>query len=142
MATEGEKERLFVREYALPELPAVVEALRTWASGVPRWLLYGPLGAGKTALVRAWVGSEAHSPTFSYIHHYPHAVHVDLYRFPADIPSRWAELEELLETAPLLFIEWADLLPFPVPLPAVEVSLEPISEERRRLRAYLQLPSL
>ncbi|GIV23954.1 MAG: tRNA (adenosine(37)-N6)-threonylcarbamoyltransferase complex ATPase subunit type 1 TsaE [Bacteroidia bacterium] len=127
----------YERIYSLEELPAVVEALRSWAPGVPRWLLYGPLGAGKTQLVRAWLGPEVSSPTFTYIHPYSRGVHVDLYRFPFHSPSRWAELYDLLEEAPLIFVEWADKLPEPPPLPYVALFIEVLPNSLRKIRAIL-----
>lgn len=127
----------YERIYSLEELPAVVEELRKWAAGVPRWLLCGPLGAGKTELVRAWLGPEVSSPTFTYIHHYAQAIHVDLYRFPLHSPSRSVELYDLLEKAPLIFVEWADKLPEPPPLPYVALFIEVLPNPLRKIRAIL-----
>lgn len=130
--------RSYQRLFTEAELPQVIQELREWAPTASRWLLVGPLGAGKTRLVRSWIGETASSPTFTYIHYYPSAVHIDLYRFPVDSPTRWAEVYEALEEAPLIFVEWADKLPFPPPLPAVWVEVSPLSETVRKLTATLK----
>lgn len=83
-------------------------------------LLYGQLGAGKTAFVRGFVqgrgvaGDEVSSPTFTLIQEYGGGAvyHVDLYRLqPAEVDD--LGLEELPESGGLLCIEWADRLPRP-----------------------------
>lgn len=87
-------------------------------------LLDGPLGAGKTTLVAALVaalGSDAAvtSPTYTLVHEYPTpdgvVVHVDAYRLGD--PARLWELglEDYLDRARLVAVEWggglADALP-------------------------------
>lgn len=83
-------------------------------------LLYGQLGAGKTAFVRGFVqgrgvaADEVSSPTFTLIQEYGGGAvyHVDLYRLePAEVDD--LGLEELPEGGGLLCIEWADRLPRP-----------------------------
>ena len=80
-------------------------------------VLSGPLGAGKTTLVRGLaraVGSTASvaSPTYAYVHEYPTPggplVHVDAYRL--EDPRRlWSMgLAEMLERARLTVIEWGE----------------------------------
>lgn len=127
----------YQRCYALAELPQVIAEVQALGSGLRIWLLEGPLGSGKTTFVRAWIGEEAASPTFTYIHWYQRAVHVDLYRFPWHIPSRWAELEEAIQTAPLLFIEWADRLPFSLAPPWAKVVFIPQEASRRCLQVSI-----
>ena len=84
-------------------------------------LLYGELGAGKTAFVRGFVegvGIGAHevsSPTFTIIQQYGggdgRVYHVDLYRLGPDEVEDLG-LEELPERGGLACIEWADRLPW------------------------------
>ena len=85
-------------------------------------LLFGELGAGKTAFVRGFVegvgiaADEVSSPTFTVIQEYGgdgRVYHVDLYRLGPDEVEDLG-LEELPERGGLVCIEWADRLPWPV----------------------------
>ncbi|MGE4553026.1 MAG: tRNA (adenosine(37)-N6)-threonylcarbamoyltransferase complex ATPase subunit type 1 TsaE [Desulfovibrionaceae bacterium] len=122
--------------------PAATEALgrelaRVLAgrSPVPALLLSGPLGAGKTTLVRALVealpgaeGAEVASPSFNILNLYPTTppvAHFDLYRLEGLPPG-----EEFLELAgdgtTLLVVEWSEHLPPDlVPDPALTLRLTP-----------------
>lgn len=101
-------------------------------------LLSGPLGAGKTTLVRALVEAlpggdqaEVASPSFNLMNRYPttpETVHVDLYREAGGVLGD--ELEELLADPRLLcVVEWAERLPAAV-TPALRLSLTPAGAGR------------
>jgi tRNA threonylcarbamoyl adenosine modification protein YjeE len=103
---------------ALPDLAAT----RAFAAALaPRLrpgdvlLLDGPLGAGKTTLVRALVealggdGAQVSSPTFTLLHQYdcqPPMIHLDAYRLagPGDLAA--LGFDELAEGA-IAAVEWA-----------------------------------
>lgn len=78
--------------------------------------LFGPLGAGKTALVRgiaAGLGAPqaaVSSPTFVFIHEYRGRLplaHVDLYRVTSTREAESTGLEEYLSGSTVAAIEWA-----------------------------------
>lgn len=106
-------------------------------------LLYGDLGAGKTAFVRGMAcglgapADEVSSPTFTLIQEYQGRVtlyHVDLYRLePAEIDD--LGLEELVSGDGIVAIEWADRWRGR-PDDVIEVRLEDIGDERRRIRTF------
>lgn len=97
--------------------------------------LVGPLGAGKTTLVRgvlAALGYEGPvtSPTFDLIHVYPGDVpvaHVDLYRLPS---AEGIGLEDFLHDHACL-IEWADRDESILRLARLVIELEMSGEGRR-----------
>jgi tRNA threonylcarbamoyladenosine biosynthesis protein TsaE len=116
-------------------------------------LLYGDLGAGKTAFVRGMAEGlglepdEVSSPTFTIIQEYRLAAaaaagaaaaapvrplfHVDLYRLEgAEIDD--LGLEELTAAGGIVAIEWAEKLPRPVP-GAVRVVIGDAGEDVRRI---------
>jgi len=105
-------------------------------------LLYGDLGAGKTAFVRGMARGlgadpdDVSSPTFTLIQEYATArmtlYHVDLYRLqPAEIDD--LGLDDLITSDGVVAIEWADRWPAR-PHDAIEVRLEPSGEATRRIR--------
>ena len=83
-------------------------------------LLYGELGAGKTAFVRGLVEgaggcpADVSSPTFVLMQEYPGrrlVHHVDLYRLRReDVADLEPLLAELLASDAIVAIEWADRL--------------------------------
>jgi tRNA threonylcarbamoyladenosine biosynthesis protein TsaE len=110
-------------------------------------LLEGPLGAGKTALVRALaagLGSpdEVASPTFVLVRHYLGRlplVHADLFRLedPADI-ARLGLLE--LAEGGVLAVEWAERAPSLDPGSALRLRLGPGRDEGARVAQVLASP--
>jgi tRNA threonylcarbamoyladenosine biosynthesis protein TsaE len=109
-------------------------------------LLYGDLGAGKTAFVRGMargVGADADevsSPTFTLIQEYAGRgcilYHVDLYRLePAEIDD--LGLDDLIAARGVVAIEWAERWNGR-PTDAVEVWFEHLGEDRRRIRTTLR----
>lgn len=81
--------------------------------------LIGPLGSGKTHLVKGLAlgldvaTDEVHSPTFTLINEYEGKlllVHIDAYRL--DNPGQLAALgfDELCDNRSIVVVEWADLV--------------------------------
>ncbi len=103
-------------------------------------LLAGPLGAGKSAFVRAFLrhaaadpALEVPSPTFTLVQTYElpalRAHHFDLWQL--DGPAALTELgwEEALRD--LVLVEWPDRLGALRPADALEVTLVPVSDDAR-----------
>jgi tRNA threonylcarbamoyladenosine biosynthesis protein TsaE len=105
--------------------------------------LRGPLGAGKTTLVRALVralhGSDdaVSSPTFVFRHTYlgtPIIEHVDLYRI--EDPSELADLalDDALGADRIVLIEWPDRAEEWLPVERIEVVIEGVGDGPRTIR--------
>jgi tRNA threonylcarbamoyladenosine biosynthesis protein TsaE len=105
-------------------------------------LLYGDLGAGKTAFVRGLAHGlgadpdDVSSPTFTIVQEYTGTslklYHVDLYRLePAEIDD--LGLEDLVSGDGVVAIEWAERWSGR-PDDAIEVRIEEAGEDRRRVR--------
>lgn len=95
------------------ELPTIAEYLKESFPNGGVFLLYGDLGFGKTALVRAFAAlfdlqDEVSSPTFSIMNEYGDKIcHYDFYNFGANSFFEKA-LFEYLEGNRWHFMEWAD----------------------------------
>lgn len=102
-------------------------------------MLYGDLGAGKTAFVRglaAGLGLDADavsSPTFTIVQEYRGPVtlqHVDLYRLsPAEVDD--VALDDLMDARTVMAIEWPERLPAPAAGAVVTVRLAHDGDGRR-----------
>ena len=103
-------------------------------------LLYGDLGAGKTAFVRGLArglgasADDVSSPTFTIIHeHAGRAMlyHVDLYRLePSEVDD--LGLEDLVSGDGIVAIEWADRWTGR-PDDAIEIRIDHALENMRRI---------
>ena len=98
---------------------ALGKALGRAALPGDRFLLEGPLGAGKTTFVQGLaegleVDTPVSSPSFVIENQYRGRLvlyHVDLYRLERVEPELWASLEEHLYGDGVAAVEWAERLP-------------------------------
>ncbi len=126
-----------------------IELGRSIAATLPKRavvLLIGNLGAGKTTLAKGIISGltaaepeDVTSPTFTLIHEYGHAYgdarvyHIDLYRL--DHPEQVATLglDEIFDREAVVLIEWGERFPQLLPDARVEIRIEPVNEDSRRI---------
>ncbi len=108
-------------------------------------LLRGDLGAGKTTLVKgiaegfaAASAEDVTSPTFTLIHEYrgPRATlyHIDLYRVDTERELETLGLDDLIAPNGILLIEWGEKFPRFVRERNLEIFLERVGEDERRIQ--------
>lgn len=111
-------------------------------------VLRGDLGAGKTTLVkgitegfRAASEEDVTSPTFTLIHEYRGAsvavYHIDLYRVDTQRELETLGLDDLMSENSVLLIEWGEKFARFERDRDVEIALERLSENERRVRVIL-----
>jgi len=102
----------------------------------------GNLGTGKTYLAKAILADLCpdqlvHSPSFSLVNIYQApefpVYHVDFYRLHSEEELWAAGWEDYLDGFGLFLIEWGQCFPDALPLSYLEISLEVIGEQRRRI---------
>ncbi len=113
-------------------------------SGGETIALYGPLGAGKTALVRGiaqGLGASpmaVTSPTFVVIHEYDQGrlplVHVDLYRIRTAHELESTGLIEYFSGQTVTAIEWADKGLAALPQDRIEITLKHHAAQSRTIQ--------
>ena len=114
-------------------------------------LLRGDLGAGKTTMVKgiaaafeAAAEEDVTSPTFTLVHEYrgPRAnlYHIDLYRVDTPRELETLGLDDLRTDDSVLLIEWGEKFPRLRRERDVEISLERMSENERKIRIVSSSP--
>ena len=106
-----------------------------------RVALIGPLGAGKTCFVQglaAGLGCSraARSPSYVLVHEYQGRCplyHCDWYRLDTDGDVESTGFEDLLRPDSVVVVEWADKHPGWLAAPRLDVVIECLSPNRRRI---------
>ncbi|HML17778.1 MAG TPA: tRNA (adenosine(37)-N6)-threonylcarbamoyltransferase complex ATPase subunit type 1 TsaE [Bryobacteraceae bacterium] len=110
-----------------------IELGRKIASQLPKRavvLLIGNLGAGKTTLAKGIISGlgaaapeEVSSPTFTLIHEYGSAYHIDLYRLDHAAQVAGLGLDEIFDREAVVLIEWGERFPELMPAERIEIRL-------------------
>jgi tRNA threonylcarbamoyladenosine biosynthesis protein TsaE len=104
--------------------------------------LEGPLGAGKTHLVKAvasllGVTEPVSSPTFTLLHSYFSGMcplhHSDWYRLESEGEVLGLGLEEYQDDEGLLLIEWGDKFPSLLPSGTLRIRITPQADNSRHI---------
>jgi tRNA threonylcarbamoyladenosine biosynthesis protein TsaE len=105
-------------------------------------LLIGNLGAGKTTLAKGIVEGlgaaepdDVTSPTFTLIHEYGEGrvYHIDLYRLDSAEQVATLGLDEIFDRESVVLIEWGERFPQLLPAGRIEIRIEPLNDESRRI---------
>ena len=105
-------------------------------------LLIGNLGAGKTTLAKGIISGlgsaepeDVTSPTFTLIHEYGEGrvYHIDLYRLDRADQVATLGLDEIFDREAVVLIEWGERFPQLLPDARIEIRIEPLNQESRRI---------
>ncbi len=122
-----------------------IELGRNIAATLPKRavvLLIGNLGAGKTTLAKGIISGlaaanpeEVVSPTFTLIHEYGEGrvYHIDLYRLDRAEEVATLGLDEIFDREAVVLIEWGERFPQLLPHDRIEIRLETLDAETRRI---------
>jgi tRNA threonylcarbamoyladenosine biosynthesis protein TsaE len=122
-----------------------IELGRSIAATLPKRavvLLIGNLGAGKTTLAKGIISGlgaaepeDVTSPTFTLIHEYGEGrvYHIDLYRLDRAEQVATLGLDEIFDRESVVLIEWGERFPQLLPADRIEIRIETLNEESRRI---------
>jgi tRNA threonylcarbamoyladenosine biosynthesis protein TsaE len=140
--------------FTLDQLPETARLFWEHFAGKRVFTLDGPMGAGKTTLVKALcaargVEDATASPTFSIINEYAYRdaqgqqqriYHLDLYRLRDEDDAISAGVEDTLYRDGICFVEWPQLVAHMLPPETVHLQLKVLPGQKRALREIASSP--
>lgn len=119
--------------------------------GIDFAALYGDLGTGKTALCRGIAsvlapGAYVRSPTFAIVNEYTAdkknetslpVFHFDMYRITDEESLDSIGFEDYFKRGGFIVTEWSENIPWALPERYIEVRLERLSDNERRITAAI-----
>jgi tRNA threonylcarbamoyladenosine biosynthesis protein TsaE len=131
------KNLLFETNFTFKQIEAVAKNIITYLKPGTIVALQGPMGSGKTSLVKKiiellQVKDMISSPTYSYLNRYQGVLngqniminHADLYRVHEDQLEELAILDFIHRETDLSFVEWPDILQLDKKANVIFVSLD------------------
>jgi tRNA threonylcarbamoyladenosine biosynthesis protein TsaE len=135
-------ERLSIKMSSLEDLPAAASVLLEEAAAASVILFEGPMGAGKTTLIKELcrqlgVEENVSSPTFALVNEYEGRerkliYHFDFYRINDEREALDIGAPEYFESGNLCLIEWPSLIPNLLPEHYLLVELEVGEDDMER----------
>lgn len=125
--------------HTVTEMEALGAKLASQVGKVRLVNVHGPLGAGKTTLVRGMLYGLGHtgavkSPTFTLVEPYVlggiHFYHFDLYRLNNPGELEFLGLRDYLDGKGVCVVEWAEHAQGVLPSPDVDITIEPTATGR------------
>jgi tRNA threonylcarbamoyladenosine biosynthesis protein TsaE len=133
---------------SVAEMEALGAKLAAQVGNVRLVNIHGPLGAGKTTLVRGMLRGLGHagavkSPTFTLVEPYTfgnlHFYHFDLYRLNDPGELEFLGMRDYLDGNGVCVVEWAERAQGVLPSPDVDIMIEP-TETGRMVRIMTLTP--
>ena len=133
---------------SVAEMEALGAKLATQVGNARLVNIHGPLGAGKTTLVRGMLHGLGHagavkSPTFTLVEPYTfgnlHFYHFDLYRLNDPGELEFLGMRDYLDGNGVCVVEWAERAQGVLPSPDVDIMIEP-TETGRMVRIMTLTP--
>ena len=109
--------------------------------------LYGDLGVGKTAFVRGFTSAvcataRVKSPTYTVVNEYRGGTvpvfHFDMYRIDGEEDLYSTGFYDYIDEG-FILSEWSENIPFALPSERVDVTIEKVGEDNRRITITEQL---
>lgn len=112
-------------KYGLEDLPAIAQQIQEFARDMKIWVFQGPMGAGKTTLIKAvaqqfGVLDNVSSPTFGLVNEYINQkqelfYHFDFYRINEEEEVLDIGIDEYFYSGNYCWLEWAEKIPHYLP---------------------------
>jgi tRNA threonylcarbamoyladenosine biosynthesis protein TsaE len=128
--------------YTLDQIESVAAKLIKMHSTRPVWAFFAPMGAGKTTLIsqickQLGVEDAVSSPTFAIMNQYEAngkmIYHMDWYRLEDEAEAIRTGVEAAIDDADLCFIEWPEKAPGLLNEHTVQLEIEILDPEHRRI---------
>lgn len=109
--------------------------------------LYGDLGVGKTAFVRGFTSAvctaaRVKSPTYTVVNEYRGGTvpvfHFDMYRIDGEDDLYSTGFYDYIDEG-FILSEWSENIPFALPSERVDVTIEKVGEDNRRITVTEQI---
>jgi tRNA threonylcarbamoyladenosine biosynthesis protein TsaE len=129
---------------SIDDLPAAAKAILDFAGNTRLFLVYAPMGAGKTTLIKEFckqLGSKDHfsSPTYAIINEYAcpsgKIFHFDLYRLKNEEELMDLGVEDYITGKEYCFFEWPELVEPLIDESYIKIEIE-VNDNIRYLRAW------
>lgn len=135
-------EKRSIKMSSLADLPAAASVLLEEAREEPIVLFEGPMGAGKTTLIKELcrqmgVRENVSSPTFALVNEYEAGdgnliYHFDFYRINEEREALGIGALEYFDSGHICLIEWPSMIPNLLPEHYLLVKLEPATKGEER----------